>query len=220
MKLTYTIQVCNESRELFSLVNFLQKVKNDDDEINVVVDTNHVTDKVEDVLNFFSHGIHVFRRPFDDFCKNTNYHKSVASGDYIFHIDADEMPQEDLIVNLKQIIESSAADVIYVPRMNIHPGATKAFLEEMKFNMNESGWVNWPDYQGRVYKNADHISWSDELHSKLIGTDKVVAIQANPRLGMWHIKSLEKQASRWKKIEDGTYTISSPEKNSLYDKLM
>ena len=81
MKLTYTIQVCNESRELFSLVNFLQKVKNDEDEINVVVDTNHVTDKVEDVLSFFSDGIHVFRRPFDDFCKNTNYHKSVASGD-------------------------------------------------------------------------------------------------------------------------------------------
>lgn len=220
MKLTYTIQVCNESRELFSLVNFLQKVKDDEDEINIVVDTNNVTEKVEDVLAFFSDGIHVFRRPFDDFCKNTNYHKSVANGDYIFHIDADEMPQETLIRKLKEIIDTSGAEVLYVPRMNIHPGATKAFLDEMKFNVNEAGWVNWPDYQGRVYKNADYISWSDELHSKLIGTNKVAAIQADPSLGMWHIKSLEKQLSRWKKIEDGTYTIFPPEKNSLYDKLM
>jgi hypothetical protein len=220
MKLTYTIQVCNESRELFSLVNFLQKVKDNEDEINVVVDTNNVTEKVEDVLAFFSDGIRVFRRPFDDFCKNPTYHKSVATGDYIFHIDADEMPQEDLIRKLKEIIETSGAEVLYVPRMNIHPGATKAFLEEMKFNVNEAGWVNWPDYQGRVYKNADYISWSDELHSKLTGTTKVAAIQADPKLGMWHIKSLEKQASRWKKIEDGTYTIFPPEKNSLYDKLM
>ena len=220
MKLTYTIQVCNESRELFSLVNFLQKVIDDEDEINVVVDSDHVTDKVEDVLNFFSDGIRVFRRPFDDFCKNTNYHMSVANGDYIFHIDADEMPQEDLVRNIKEIIEASGAEVLHVPRMNIHPGATKAFLEEMKFSVNEVGWINWPDYQGRIYKNAKHISWSDELHSKLVGSDKVVAIQADSRLGMWHIKSLEKQTSRWKKIEDGTYTISSPEKNSLYDKLM
>ena len=53
MKLTYTIQVCNESRELYSLLNFLSKVIDDEDEVNVVVDSNHTTDKVRCVLEHF-----------------------------------------------------------------------------------------------------------------------------------------------------------------------
>ena len=34
MKLTYTIQVCNESRELHSLLSFLSKTIDEEDEIN------------------------------------------------------------------------------------------------------------------------------------------------------------------------------------------
>ena len=44
MKLTYTVQVCNESRELYSLLNFLSKTVDVVDEVNVVVDSNNVTD--------------------------------------------------------------------------------------------------------------------------------------------------------------------------------
>ena len=46
MKITYTVQVCNESRELFSLLNLLTRTIDDEDEINVVADTNNITDKV------------------------------------------------------------------------------------------------------------------------------------------------------------------------------
>ena len=35
MKLSYAICVCNESRDLFSLVSFLLKVKDEEDEINI-----------------------------------------------------------------------------------------------------------------------------------------------------------------------------------------
>ena len=47
MKITYSIQVCNESRELYSLVNFLLKVIDEEDNVHVVVDSLHKTDKVE-----------------------------------------------------------------------------------------------------------------------------------------------------------------------------
>jgi len=36
MKLSYAITVCNESRDLFSLVSFLLKVKDEEDEINML----------------------------------------------------------------------------------------------------------------------------------------------------------------------------------------
>ena len=41
MKLSYAICVCNESRDLFSLVSFLLKVKDEEDEINILIDTLH-----------------------------------------------------------------------------------------------------------------------------------------------------------------------------------
>lgn len=221
MILTYTIQVCNESRELFSLLNFLLKVKDSGDDIQVVVDTNNVTEKVEIVLKHFQDDVTVHRRPFDTFYENSEFHKSVAQGDYIFHIDADEIPQEFLIKNLKRIIEDTGAEVVWVPRMNIHPGLSSEYAEQLKFNMNEAGFINWPDFQGRVYKNCEYIKWSDELHTKLIGTEKNVALKPDVQLGMWHIKSIEKQQSRWKKNPDtGEYTIQAPVSNEIYNMLV
>jgi hypothetical protein len=215
MKLTYTIQVCNESRELYSLLNFLTKVIDDEDDINVVVDVDHTTDKVELVLKEFKDRINIFMRPFDDFCKNSQFHADNATGDYIFGLDADEMPQELLIKNIKKIIEESGAEIIAIPRINIHPGATREFIEKSNFRINDVGWINWPDFQMRIYKKCDYIKWTEELHSKLTGSDKVIGVQAEPKLALWHIKSIEKQESRW--AEGGDF--KTPEGN-LYDMLM
>lgn len=147
MRLTYTIQVCNESRELFSLLNFLSKTIDEEDEINVVADSNNVTDKVEHVLDHFKERINVFKRPFDQFHTNAQFHIEKATGDYIFGVDADEMPQEILIKNIKKIIKDSGAEIIAVPRINIHPGATQEFIEKSKFNVNDVGFINWPDFR-------------------------------------------------------------------------
>ena len=38
MKLSYAICVCNESRDLFSLISFLLKVSDKEDEINILID--------------------------------------------------------------------------------------------------------------------------------------------------------------------------------------
>ena len=60
MKLTYTIQVCNESRELFSLLNFLLKVKDEGDPIDVVIDSTHKTEKIDMVIEYFKQDINVY----------------------------------------------------------------------------------------------------------------------------------------------------------------
>ena len=152
MKITYSIQVCNESRELYSLINFLLKVIDEEDNIHVVVDSLHKTDKVNKVIENFKDKISVFERPFDTFYKNSCYHGEVATGDYTFLIDADEMPQEKLIANLKNIITETKAEILFIPRINIQPGITQSYIDHYKFNINEAGWINWPDYQGRLYK--------------------------------------------------------------------
>lgn len=214
MKLTYTIQVCNESRELYSLLNFLTKVIDKEDNINVVADSNRITDRIELVLEHFKERITVLRRPFDDFCKNSQFHTDNATGDYIFGIDADEMPQEMLIKNIKKIIEDTGAEIVAIPRINIDPGYTEDFLKKCNYSMNQFGWINWPDYQMRVYKKCDHIRWTDEMHTKLCGSDKIVALKDEPKLALWHIKSIEKEENRW---SNGNIIKTN---TGLYDSLM
>ena len=60
MKITYSIQVCNESRELYSLINFLLKVIDEEDIIQIIVDSLHKTDKVDKVIDHFKEKISVF----------------------------------------------------------------------------------------------------------------------------------------------------------------
>lgn len=215
VKITYSIQVCNESRELYSLLNFLIHVIDAEDNIHVVVDSLHVTDKVTLVLDHFKDKVTIFERPFDTFYKNSTFHLEQCTGDYIFTIDADEMPQDVLIRELKNILEAHAAvDIIYVPRINIHPGSTHEFLLKHGFHVNEMGWINWPDYQGRIMKKG--VQFTDELHTKPITEDKLVgSLGENPKCALWHIKSIEKQQSRW--VNDA---ISSPTTTNLYDLLM
>ena len=217
MIISYAICVCNESKDLFSLISFLLKVKDDKDEINILIDTAHVTDNVKSVIKYFGDKIVTCERDFDgNFSEHRNFHITQCSGDYIFMIDPDEMPKEFLIQNLKRLIKDTDGELIMVPRINIQPGFTQKWLNKHNFHINELDWINWPDYQGRVFKNTEKIRWSKGLHEVVSGTDKVVYLRTDPKLGLWHIKSIEKQDNRW---EDGNYKV--PESNNdLYDSLM
>ena len=102
VKISYAICVCNEDRELNSLVNFLLKVKDEEDEVNILLDSKNVTPEVRKVLESYGDKIVVNEREFDGkFSDHRNYHATKCTGDYIFVIDADEMPQEALIANIK-----------------------------------------------------------------------------------------------------------------------
>ena len=190
MKISYAICVCNEHMELNSLLSFLIKVIDEEDEVNVLVDSGKVTEEVKTVLNKFEDRIIVNEREFcGNFSEHRNYHITKCSGDYIFVLDADEIPQELLIKNIKHF----KSDILAVPRINIIPGYTEDWCKKMGFAVNDMGWINWPDYQGRFFKNNGKIKWSLGLHERLIGSEKVAKIQANPQLSLWHIKSVEKQ---------------------------
>ena len=94
MQITYAIGVCNEYNELHSLLSFLKRTKDERDDINVLVDSGKETPEVTRVLELFSDDISVNRRLFDgDFASHRNYHIEKCSGDYIFMIDADEIPR-------------------------------------------------------------------------------------------------------------------------------
>ena len=177
VKISYAICVCNEHRELESLVNFLLKVKDAEDEVNILVDSGKVTSEVREVLESYGDKVVVNDREFDGkFSEHRNYHATKCSGDYIFVIDADEMPQEALIMNIK----SFDGDIMYVPRINICPGYTADWLDQHKFNLNEMGWINFPDYQGRYYKNDGSVKWKVISTKSLWEVKRLPALTQNP----------------------------------------
>lgn len=192
--ITYAIGVCDEHRELHSLLTFLKRTKDERDDINVLVDSGKETPEVTRVLELFSDDISVNRRLFDgDFASHRNYHIERCSGDYIFMIDADEIPQEDLIRSIRQPFEKTECDLVLVPRMNLCPGYTREWLKKYNFNANEVGFINWPDYQGRIFKNDPSIRWTKNLHEVVTGAKHVIRLDPMPSIGIWHIKSTERQ---------------------------
>lgn len=206
MKISYAIMVCNEHRELYSLVNFLKKVKDPEDEINILVDSLHVSTKVRQVLEKFKDDTVQNDRDFTgDFAEQRNYHLSKCTGDYIFVVDPDEMPQECLIEDLKQNIAKTNGDMFLLPRINIHPGFTQKWLDMYGFKVNTYGWVNWPDFQMRIFKNTKEIRYVDKIHERIEGYKNIMTIQPNPDIALWHIKSVEKQESRWDSANNFAY---------------
>jgi len=217
MKLSYAICVCNEARDLYSLIAFLKKVKDVDDEINILVDTAHVSQQVLKVVDFFKNDIVINERDFDgNFSDHRNYHITKCKGDYIFIIDPDEMPQEKIIKSLKTIIQEDNAELVYIPRINLQPGCTQEWLDKCKFKVNELGWINWPDYQSRIFKNIPSIRYINKLHENINCKGKTMGLPADPSIALWHIKSIEKQDNRW----DENHEYVSPTGNNVYDNLM
>ena len=189
--LSYAITVCNEARELDNLLTFLNEVKRVDDEIVILVDSNNTSEQVENVLKTFEN-VKRFERPFNrDFADHKNHLATICSGEYIFNIDADEIPQEFLVKMIERMTDEAKHDLIWVPRINICPGYTQAFIKKHKFSCNDMGWINWPDYQGRVYKKT--LKWGGVVHEKIEGASNPIGLKATPHIALWHIKSVSKQ---------------------------
>ena len=117
MKISYGITVYNEHRELDNLLYHLSKHIRKEDEVVVTRDISKVGDKsimqdefyaLEKVLEKYEYGTYFQPRQLKvttfefnkDFSKLKNYTKEQCSGDYIFHIDADEIPNEILLKQL------------------------------------------------------------------------------------------------------------------------
>jgi hypothetical protein len=198
MKISYAITVCNEEVELQKLVTFLLKHKELQDEIVITFDQKNGTKGVEEYLR--SHSVngefnwHTMWPPFEgDFSKLKNYTKSMCSGDYIFHIDADEIPHEILMEQLHTILEMNEVDLVWIPRVNTVEGITQEHIDKWGWKVSSKGWVNYPDYQARVYRNTDSIHWTRKVHEYIVGTKEYSHLPPHEELSLYHHKSIDKQ---------------------------
>ena len=196
MTISYAITVCNEIEELTRLLNFLQNTITENDEIVIQYDETGATPEVLDYLNIMEkmHKYKVVGFPLNkDFATFKNNLSNYCDGDYIFQIDADELPSEYLVRWLPEVLESNPVDVIYVPRINTVEGLTQSHIDKWKWNVNESGWVNFPDYQMRIYKNKENIEWTKPVHETIIGWETFSNFPAQEEWCLSHPKEIKRQ---------------------------
>jgi len=204
LKISYGITVHNEADELNKLLGILIHKTDVEDEIVICVDgddkevdkviTSWVqqyasddVDKIKDII--------VYNRKLDgNFAAHKNSVIEKSSGDYIFHIDADEYPNETLLEQLKQIIEmNDGVDLIWIPRVNTVEGMTQEHIQKWGWRVTENGWVNYPDYQARVFRRDKSIRWTRPLHEVITGCKTYSHLPPYEELSLYHPKTIQKQ---------------------------
>ena len=199
MKISYGITVHNEADELFKLTDLLINKIDDEDEIVICVDGNDgkvklVLENLQKTYQWNSNII-IYQRKLDgNFAEHKNSVIEKSTGDYIFHIDADEYPHNFLVLQLKPIIEmNEGVDLIWIPRVNTVDGFTDEDVKRWGWKISEKGWVNYPDYQARVFRNDETIRWTRPLHEYITGCKTYAHLPPQEELSLYHPKTKEKQ---------------------------
>jgi hypothetical protein len=199
VNITYAITVCNELEEITNLINFLKPRIESDDEILIQYDSDSATQPVTDYLRILSQlhntNIKVIGFPLNnDFASYKNNLKNHAQGMFIFQIDADEIPSEYLVNNMRDLLDSNKdVDLFFVPRVNTVKGLTDAHIQKWGWKVNDNGWVNWPDYQTRLYRRTSEIEWQGKVHERIVGYNTLTILPQQEEYCLYHVKEIERQ---------------------------
>lgn len=199
INITYAITVCNELEEITKLIDFLKYKIEKEDEILIQYDEDSASDAIKNYLKIMSQlhntNIKVIGFPLNnDFASYKNNLKTHANGIFIFQIDADEIPSEYLMENIHEFIEyNKDVDLFFVPRINTVEGLTKEHIKKWKWNVTDAGWVNFPDYQTRLYRRTSEIEWQGKVHERIIGYNTLSVLPSEEQYCLYHHKKIERQ---------------------------
>jgi hypothetical protein len=199
MKISYAVTVCDEFIEIQQLLAFLLQNKRQQDEIVVLVDLtkNEPTSELLGYLHKLSSNdkITLIEDNFDGHFANwKNKLSSLCKGDYIFNIDADELPNPYLIQYLPTIIENNPeVDFYWVSRENFVEGITQEHIQKWGWILDNQNRINFPDKQGRIYKNSPDIRWQNKVHEVLVGYKQYSSLPEVTEFSINHTKTIQKQ---------------------------
>lgn len=203
MKISYAILTHNEGEYIETLLSFLTSNKRPEDEI-VVVDDFSDDELTKSILSNYSKDIVLEYRTFDGDHTQKNHLNSLCTGDFILQLDADELVSKDFIEMLPELLRlNEEVDLFVMPRINTVEDLTQEYIDKWRWNVNEKGWVNFPDWQMRLYRNCDWVKWDGLLHSKIEGNRTHVFLPQDEKFCILHPKQLDRQV----------------EQNNLYDKI-
>ncbi len=201
MGISFAITAYNEHEELDRLLNQIIKIVKPEDEIVIQLDskaTIEVISLVDEFLVKNKKEYNIKRCIFNlnkDFASFKNNLKSYCAKDWIFQIDADETLSETFTRVIHEVLENNEnVDLIAIPRVNIVKGLEQKDVIEWRWQLNEQGWVNWPDNQHRIFRNKPEIKWVNKVHEQIVGWTTYAELPADDdSYALYHIKDIDRQ---------------------------
>jgi hypothetical protein len=196
--ISYAITISSEINEPIDLIHFIHKHKQSQDEICVLLDKPKIHHWTLDQLYRFSSSnwITLKESAFqNNFAEWKNELNSMCNGDYIFNIDADEIPSETLINNIHELIEMNPEILAYaLPRVNTVMDLTQKHIAKWGWRIDDKKRINWPDFQIRIFQNTPEIYWEGKVHETLNIRDKAVSLPIETQdWALHHPKTIERQ---------------------------
>jgi glycosyltransferase involved in cell wall biosynthesis len=206
--ISFLITTKNEGLYIDGLLTQLSRCVEPGDEIVIVddysddIDTLEILDKwrksdeLEDVIVFFQHHLN------HDFASHKNFGLDKCTQPWIFQIDADELMAEAVEEYIHNVLQTNESfDLLLIPRINTVDGLTDEDIVKFGWKVNENGWVMWPDFQSRIFKNNGSIRWVGKVHERLVEVDEWTTLpsqdsETDEDDGAWaliHVKAIERQ---------------------------
>jgi glycosyltransferase involved in cell wall biosynthesis len=198
VKISYSILVHNEDETFEKLLHRLIEYKQPQDEI-VVLDDYSDNEKTKAILDYYSSTCDIKleqRNLLKDFASQKNYLKSMCTGDYSFNLDADEIISHWFMKDIHEILEGNEVDLIFVPRINTVEGITEEHCRMYGYQINEKGWINYPDWQGRIFRNRPNIRWEKPVHEQLTGFQTYAHLPQEQKYSITHSKTIGRQVEQ------------------------
>lgn len=196
--ISYCVTVYNEIEYIKHLIENLSVSKNIDEEI-IVVQTHRSSEEINEEwyknINQYlkSKNLIEYNYKFDNkFGKLKNFMNSLATKEYILNLDADENLNPKAFPIFRQILKETNLDLYLLSRINTVEGITEEDIKQWSWNVNSKGWINWPDFQPRLYKNNRIIAWYGDVHESLGGYKNYGTIE-NETLSILHHKEISRQ---------------------------
>lgn len=196
-KISFAVTTHNEGEYIQQLMNqLIPFCKESGDEI-VILDDFSTDELTKSILTKV--GKHTFVRVYHktlngDFAEHKNYLNSKCTGSHIFQVDADETLHPDLLENLHALIDANeTVDLFAIPRVNTVEGLTEEDIKRWGWRINEKGWVMFPDYQTRLYRNHPDIRWFGAVHERIVGHKTITPLPAEEEWSLYHGKTIERQ---------------------------
>jgi glycosyltransferase involved in cell wall biosynthesis len=208
-KISFLIFTHNEPtfylKELFARLNEHRK-NFPEDEVVVVDDFSSDPDflaclaEAENVFHYkvVKHALN------NDFGAHKNFGTDQCTGDFVFQIDADEFPHEDLLSIVRELVESNPeVDVYAIPRVNLITGLTEEAAKKWGWHVSQiPGFtdpvINWNsgDYQRRLYRRSPDIRWFKRLHETLTGYKTQAVLPKEVSYALIHHKTIDRQENQ------------------------
>jgi glycosyltransferase involved in cell wall biosynthesis len=175
--LSATIITFNEERNIGRCLEALKKIADE-----IIILDSFSTDQTIEICNQYD--VKFIQRKWEGYSSAKNYVNALASHNYIFSVDADEVPDSELIATILSLKKSGFSGAYRINRMTNYCGKW----------IKHSGW--YPDRKIRLFPKNKALWQGEFVHEELIIDEGLVVSNLKGHLQHYSYYNYEEHRER------------------------